>query len=85
MMPHNKLKGQKWPPLNSDAPINISFKKTRFINQMGTTMKRTFTQQPVVPQGYTGRDFNNWQKYLHAQLDKITRPYLYKKFFQREN
>jgi hypothetical protein len=51
---------------------------------MGTTMKRTFTQQPVIPQGYTGRDFNNWQKYLHAQLDRITRPYLYKKFFQRE-
>jgi len=52
---------------------------------MATTMKRTFTHQPIVPHGYTGRDFNNWQKYLHEQLDKLTRPYLYKKFFQREN
>ena len=60
-------------------------KKLRFINQMATTMKRTFTHQPIIPQGYTGRDFNNWQKYLHEQLDKLTRPYLYKKFFQREN
>lgn len=50
---------------------------------MATTMKRTFTHQPVIPAGYTGRDFNNWQKYLHTQIDKVTRPYLFKKFFQR--
>jgi hypothetical protein len=48
-------------------------------------MKRTFTQQPIVPTGYTGRDFNNWQKYLHEQITKLTRPYSYKQYFQREN
>jgi len=34
-------------------------------------MKRTYTHQPVIPKGYTGRSFNTWQKYLHTQLDKI--------------
>lgn len=34
-------------------------------------MKRTFTNQPVVPAGYTGRDYNNWQKHLQKQIDKI--------------
>jgi hypothetical protein len=63
--------------------INNIIQQLNFINQMATTMKRTFTQQPVIPAGYTGRDFNNWQKYLHTQIDKVTRPYLFKKFFQR--
>jgi hypothetical protein len=48
-------------------------------------MKRTFTHQPIVPTGYTGRDFNSWQKYLQEQIDKMTRPNIYKKFFQRGN
>jgi hypothetical protein len=34
-------------------------------------MKQTFTQQPIVPTGYTGRNFNSWQKYLQKQIDKI--------------
>lgn len=36
-------------------------------------MKRTSTQQPVIPQGYTGdmRHFNQWQSYLLKQMDKI--------------
>lgn len=34
-------------------------------------MKRTFTSQPVVPKGYTGRDYNNWIKYLQKQIDKL--------------
>jgi hypothetical protein len=38
-------------------------------------MKRTFTLQPIVPTGYTGRDYNNWQKYLQKQIDKLNRPY----------
>lgn len=37
-------------------------------------MKRTSTVQPVVPKGYTGRDYNNWQKYLQKQLDKLHNP-----------
>jgi hypothetical protein len=52
---------------------------------METTMKRTFTQQPVIPAGYTGRDFNNWQKYLHTQIDKVAHPYIFKKLLQRGN
>lgn len=35
------------------------------------TMRRTFTQQPVIPTGYTGRNFNSWQKYLQTQIEKI--------------
>lgn len=34
-------------------------------------MKRTFTSKPVIPAGYTGRDYNNWQNYLQKQLDKL--------------
>ena len=34
-------------------------------------MKRTYTTQPVIPQGYTGKNFNLWQKHLQKQLDKI--------------
>ena len=34
-------------------------------------MKRTFTQQPIIPMGYTGQNFNSWQKYLQKQIDKI--------------
>lgn len=33
-------------------------------------MKRTFTQQPVIPEGYTGKNFNSWSKYIHKQLEK---------------
>ena len=42
-------------------------------------MKQTFTQQPIIPTGYTGRNFNDWQKYLHKQLDKINKIYSSKK------
>lgn len=42
-------------------------------------MKQVFTQQPVIPAGYTGRDFNRWQKYLQAQIDKIKRTNVAKK------
>lgn len=42
-------------------------------------MKQTFTQQPIIPTGYTGRNFNNWQKYLQKQLDKINKVYSNKK------
>ncbi len=38
-------------------------------------MKQTFTQQPIIPNGYTGRDFNNWQKYLQKQLEKFDKAY----------
>jgi hypothetical protein len=38
-------------------------------------MKRTFTQQPIVPMGYTGRDYNDWQKYLQKQLEKFDKVY----------
>lgn len=38
-------------------------------------MKRTFTAKPIVPTGYTGRDYNNWQKYLQKQIDKLNRPF----------
>ena len=34
-------------------------------------MKQKFTQQPTVPTGYTGRDFDSWQKYLQEQIEKI--------------
>lgn len=34
-------------------------------------MRRTFTVAPVIPRGYTGRNFNSWQKYLQAQIEKI--------------
>ena len=48
-------------------------------------MKRTFTHQPIVPMGYTGRDFNNWQKYLHKQIEKINKAYNYKRALSSEN
>lgn len=32
---------------------------------------KTFTQQPVIPPGYTGRDINNWYKHLEAQYEKL--------------
>lgn len=38
-------------------------------------MTRTFTKQPVVPIGYTGQSFNEWQKYLQAEREKINRPF----------
>jgi len=35
-------------------------------------MKRTtYTRQPVIPQGWTGRDFNNWAKYIDTQVRKL--------------
>lgn len=43
-------------------------------------MKRTFTQQPTIPIGYTGRDFKSWQKYLQDQIDKIKNIKLGRKF-----
>lgn len=33
-------------------------------------MKRTHTQRPVIPKGWTGKNFNNWAKYIHAQVSK---------------
>jgi hypothetical protein len=36
-------------------------------------MKQTSTNQPIVPIGYTGRNFNSWQKYLQQQLDKVNK------------
>jgi hypothetical protein len=48
-------------------------------------MKQTFTQQPIIPVGYTGRDFNNWQKYLQAQIDKIKRTNVTKRMLSFEN
>jgi len=33
-------------------------------------MKQTFTQQPTIPTGYTGRDYASWQKYLQEQIEK---------------
>lgn len=35
---------------------------------------RTSTHKPVIPNGYTGRDFNNWIKYLKSQIDNINKP-----------
>jgi hypothetical protein len=35
-------------------------------------MKRTFTQQPVTPKGYTGRDYNKWMAYVNQQVNKLT-------------
>ena len=40
--------------------------------------QQTLTQQPIIPPGYTGRDFNSWQKYLQKQLEKINKAYNYK-------
>jgi len=34
-------------------------------------MKRTATHPPVVPKGYTGRDFNNWQRYLQGEISLV--------------
>lgn len=34
-------------------------------------MKRTSTQQPVIPQGYTGRNFNLWIRYVQREIDKV--------------
>jgi hypothetical protein len=48
-------------------------------------MKRTFTQQPIIPSGYTGRNFNNWQKYLQKQIEKITRPNMNKRDWSYDN
>ena len=49
------------------------------INLILINMKRTFTSQPIVPTGYTGRDYNNWQKYLQKQIDKFNRPSMMKR------
>jgi hypothetical protein len=29
-------------------------------------MKKTFTHQPVIPEGYTGTDYNDWAKYVDS-------------------
>lgn len=29
------------------------------------------TQKPIIPKGYTGRNFNAWQKHLQKQIDRI--------------
>lgn len=34
-------------------------------------MKQTSTNQPIVPIGYTGRNFNSWQKHIQKQIDVI--------------
>lgn len=42
-------------------------------------MKQVFTQQPVIPAGYTGRNFNAWQKHLQKQIDRIKKTNVSKK------
>lgn len=37
-------------------------------------MKRTSTNQPVVPKGYTGSDYNTWMKYVSKQIAKFNNP-----------
>lgn len=32
---------------------------------------KTSTQNTVIPKGWTGDDFNKWQKYLQRQIDQI--------------
>jgi len=32
---------------------------------------KTSTQAPIIPQGYTGRNFNDWQLKIQEALDKI--------------
>jgi hypothetical protein len=32
---------------------------------------KTSTQKTVIPHGYTGRNFNYWQKHLQKEIDKI--------------
>lgn len=34
-------------------------------------MKRTSTQRPVVPIGYTGQNFNLWIRYINREIDKL--------------
>lgn len=36
-------------------------------------MNKPFTQQPVIPKGWTGKlkDFNSWQKSLQTNIDKV--------------
>ena len=48
-------------------------------------MKQTFTQQPIIPIGYTGRNFNNWQKYLQKQIDKIKKTNVNKRMLSFES
>lgn len=56
----------------------------QLFNEMGK-MKPTFTQQPIIPTGYTGRNFNNWQLYLQKQIDKIKRTNVKERMLSYEN
>lgn len=45
-------------------------------------MRKTSTHTPIVPPGWTGdrQAFNNWQKHLQVQLDKILNTKIAKKY-----